>query len=455
MNTIKFALLGTAAIAAVSVSAQASTASDVAALRAQVEALSAQVAAAQTTADLPAGYQFVTTSMEPSATDPSRKVYTISIRPSADAPATASFYVKGYVRAGFIYSQTTYSNGLDGGAVVPAATLALRNVPGDFGIKARGHLDIGGKTETSVGDVGVDIGLEANYDGNSGSSPVAMTQAKGWWAMTPNLTLIAGFDGFVGGTGGYGTDKMNAFYSGGALGNRGGLGDTSQFALAYADGPMSFKVAVGHYEGKYNNYGNLSPLLTGTNDLSDTELATNAISYDDMAFGAAGEYKGDSLSAKVAGYVHGNDYQIGLGLTAAMDMFTVSVAGDIGKDANHTFTTVEIAGPGANGSEVQDATYWDASAFAGASLSDSIKAEIGVGYSAFNGAANAATPTVVATSTNLAVAGGIYYSPVSQLTIGAEAAWNRANVSTTIAGAADDSLDAQTLTADLVTVFKF
>ena len=319
-------------------------------------------------------------------------------------------------------------------------------------ILTRGELTVTGKTDTAVGEVGATMTLRTDFDANN-NIPVNMPTAKGWWKMTPNLSLQAGSYGMVGGIGGYGDDKLNALYTDGTPNSSGTPGDTTQFDLVYADGPMSFKVAVGHYEGKYNNYGNLSPLLTGTNDITDVDLASNAISYDDMAFGAAGEYKGDSLSAKVAGYVHGNDYQIGLGLTAAMDMFTVSVAGDIGKDANHTFTTWDVAG--VNESEVQDATYWDASAFAGASLSDSIKAEIGVGYNVFNGAANAATPTVVATSTKLAVAGGIYYSPVSQLTIGAEAAWSRANVSTTIAGAADDSLDAETITADLVTVFKF
>ncbi len=464
MNTLKFALLGTAAIAAVSVSAQASTASDVAALKAQVEALTAQVAAAHTAADLPSGYQFVSTSMQPSLLDPTRKAYTIAIMPTADAPASTVLQWTGFARAAFVYGQKNV-NFTNAGALVDPAKATAVNDPlvdgvavaaGSYSksqkhIMARGELSVTGKTDTAVGEVGATLTFRNNWDGNNAVGKDlgwSVRVAKGWWALTPNLMLIGGFDGMTGGVGGYGTDKLNAFYTDGAPNSAGNPGDTSQFALAYADGPLSFKIAVGHYEGKDNN-------LTANTGLSDFDLAlpANVTAYSDYAFGANAEYKGDAMSAKVAGWVHGGDYQVGVGATASMDMFTLSAAAAIGKDANHTFTRA-ISTLGGNWNYVEDATYWNANLMAGASLSDSVKAEIGVGYNQYTSTGGAALGGL--TSDKLGVAGGLYYSPVSQLTVGAEASWNRET--TNFAAPAVNntgSTTAESITADLVTVFRF
>ena len=59
MKVMKLALLGTAALAAVSVSARAD---DLSALKAQIEALQADVAALQAAPSVPAGYSLMTVS---------------------------------------------------------------------------------------------------------------------------------------------------------------------------------------------------------------------------------------------------------------------------------------------------------------------------------------------------------------------------------------------------------
>ena len=428
MNTIKFALLGTAAIAAVSVSAQASTASDVAALRAQVEALSAQVAAAQTTADLPAGYQFVTTSMQPSLLDPTRQAYTIAIMPTADAPASTIVQWTGFARAALVYTDSTWTATNLGAPYVLAPAISHSSANH---ILARGEISVTGKTDTAVGEVGATITVRDEWDGNV-ATPVSFPTAKGFWSLTSSLQLIAGFDGMTGGVGGYGTDKLNAYYTNGAPNSVGDPGDTTQFALAYADGPISFKVAVGHYHG-------LTPALSGVQG-----FVTNT-AYSDYAFGAKVEYKGDSLSTKLAGFVHGADYQVGVGATASMDMFTLSAAAAIGKDANHTF--LYWGGPN---NVTEDATYWNANLFAGASLSDSVKAEVGVGYNSYQGETFAGATL---NSNKWGVAGGLYYSPVAQLVIGAEGSWNREHFNGNNAGVFTG--DHTTVAADLVTIFKF
>jgi len=84
---MKIALLGTAALAAVSVSARADNLSD---LKAQIEALNARVATLETAPAVPAGYQMVSFSKEGNN-------HIISIMPTADMPATTVITWSGYV----------------------------------------------------------------------------------------------------------------------------------------------------------------------------------------------------------------------------------------------------------------------------------------------------------------------------------------------------------------------
>ena len=89
MKAMKIALLGTAALAAVSVSARADNLSD---LKAQIEALNARVASVEAAPAMPAGYQMM--SFSKVGND-----HVISIMPTADMPATTTITWSGYVWA--------------------------------------------------------------------------------------------------------------------------------------------------------------------------------------------------------------------------------------------------------------------------------------------------------------------------------------------------------------------
>ena len=111
MKTMKVALLATAALAAVSVSARAD---DTAAIKAQLEALTARIAQLEAAPAAPVGFSLLTVS-EGTATqvpglDISSKQDTgygdtatvIGILPTADVPATTSIEWSGYVRAAIV-----------------------------------------------------------------------------------------------------------------------------------------------------------------------------------------------------------------------------------------------------------------------------------------------------------------------------------------------------------------
>ena len=114
MKMIKMALLGGAAIAVTAASAQAD---DMDALKAQIEALNARVAAMETAPSVPAGYQLIAVSEGDTAEDPrprtsppgnwpatATRSTVISVLPTADAPAGTTITWSGYARAGLVYT---------------------------------------------------------------------------------------------------------------------------------------------------------------------------------------------------------------------------------------------------------------------------------------------------------------------------------------------------------------
>ncbi len=113
MKTMKVALLATAALAAVSVSARAD---DTAAIKAQLEALTARIAQLEAAPAVPVGYSLLTVSEgncdEVPGLDGTIKVdpgfrrqeaTVIGIMPTADVPASTTVEWSGYVRAAIVY----------------------------------------------------------------------------------------------------------------------------------------------------------------------------------------------------------------------------------------------------------------------------------------------------------------------------------------------------------------
>ncbi len=407
MKIMKIALLGTAALAAVSVSARADNLSD---LKAQIETLNARVATLEAAPAVPAGYSMVAFSQDAAPVVPgmtARKgdnatAHYITIMPTADAPAAASTVVtwSGNVKAALVYDSIwSPTIGLPG-AVWPSVDVV-----------AKGGLHVNGKTDTAVGEVGVDVGLQWNNATIAGlnrntNNGVTTDGYWGYWKMTPELTLGAGFGGSLSGIG-YGydgactcvfTDNADAGYN---------VGDTAQMRLSYASGPMSAAIAI--------------------------EDGGNSIVGGVSGFGVAGEvkYAGDMISGEVsAGWLsktgipaYVNDrWVVGAGLGFKLgDMAKLSLAGGV----------FNAGGVGADG--------WKASILGSVALSDQAHAEV---------AFNHVDYTNNALDQN-GVLAGLYYDPVKQLTIGVEGELF-GNPNGYVGG-----LGADSARADLVTVFRF
>lgn len=400
MKAMKIALLGTAALAAVSVSARADQLSD---LKAQIEALNARVASIETTPALPAGYKAVTFSKVGND-------HVISIMPTADLPASTTITWSGYVRAAVLSS---YKGNIYGNSGYYSTDVVTR-----------AYLTVEGKTDTAVGEVGAKVKFMENSYGSgefNGGHPGLTTDGYwGWWKMTPNLTLGGGVDGSLAKSS-YGLDNCaNCFYTstGGPVGqnNPGDAStmfdnhsaDPSQIRLSYADGPLSFAVAL--EDGANGSYN------------------TNS------AFGVAGKigYAADSFAVDIEGGYWGNPdtayygpenaWSLSAGAKAGMGMFSIQAAvgmfsGFYNND-NQTRANVLLT----------------------ANLSDSIYAEGGVSHTW-----NTQTNSNYDATTFEA---GLYYQPVNKLTIGVEGSY------TSLAGGSATTGDGAYV-ADLVSVWKF
>jgi hypothetical protein len=406
MNTIKFALFGTAALAAVSVSAQASTASDIAALKAQVEALSAQVAANEAQSSVPAGFQLVTVSQQPAIVVPGigsegRDVTTIAIVPTADAPASTVIQWSGFARAALVYS--------DGADTILSDNNFLN-------VKARGQINVVGKTDTAVGEVGAQMSVRGNWDSdgfnpvpapgkglliNGGNATAVISNAWGWWKMTPDLTLGGGFNGSLSAIG-YGYDgACSCYYTDNADQGTSLNGDVAQMRLSYASGPMSVAVAV-----------------------EDGSSLIGLVNQNVLAFAAKVGYSGDMFN----GAISGGYEPAWVGVAEAKWVVSAGVGfglGDVGKiSASATYGSLHA---------VND-DQWKATILGSLNLSDQAHLELGYGHVSY------VTPGTSQDS----VLAGVYYEPVSQLTIGLEGEWIK-----------NSAAVQSSFSADLVTVFRF
>jgi len=421
---MKLALLGTAALAAVSVSARAD---DLSALKAQIEALQADVAALQAAPAVPAGYSLLTIGEAQSIVVPTLEANkfeygasanNIGILPTADVPASTNIQWSGFVRAALVYTDVSesYEAGLAPGVVLVSDDTNYD----ELHILSRAELKVVGTTDTAVGEVGAMVKLRGEFDGTSGGS-VTIPEAWGWWKMTPELTFGGGYTGSLS-TINHGADNMTAMYSGGLAAGPYGFGDATQFRLSYASGPLSAAVALVHWSDSEVHNPATNPA---------TPVATVADGHEE--FGAEGEikYSGDMFSVELAGGVREDNWKLGAGVTANLsDMFSLQVGGQIGED--NDFNTVSNVYPGGANLYTSDASmsYWNISALVVASLSDAISVELGASYQNADGDATDLQTPVLAGATDfeqtvMGVAGGIYYTPVSQLTLGVEAGWNQ------------------------------
>jgi len=243
MKTMKVALLATAALAAVSVSARAD---DTAAIKAQLEALTARIAQLEAAPAVPVGFSLLTISegsatvvpgLEPDKRFGNENATIVGIMPTADAPASATIEWSGYVRAA-IYS-ISYNDNTDSGALA-----TFDPDTSDTNVSTRAQINLTAKTDTAVGEVGMQMNIRGNVTALDGDPGVTMEKGWGWWAMTPEVTLGGGYAGSLGNVGeGYDGGCTHCYITDGAdLGFN--PGDSSQLRLSYASGPLAFAIAI-------------------------------------------------------------------------------------------------------------------------------------------------------------------------------------------------------------------
>ena len=494
MKTMKMALLAGAAVA---VSAAAAHADELSDLKAQVEALNSRVAAMETAPSVPAGYQLLAISKGEAASVPGMlgsdrdrvtndRATVIAVMPTADAPAGTTISWSGYVRAAVIYSGAsgngTVKRSYDAGAgyAVYSKLKASTDNNDDWDVKARGQLRVVATTDTAVGEVGVELKMRADLNGN-GTSDVYMKTAWGYWAMTPELTLGGGYAGSLGNIG-YGYDgACTCYYTDNAdLGFD--PGDTTQMRLSYASGPFSMAVAI-----------------------EDASLMKNGESdgYSGSNLGVAGEikYSGDSFSGEISGVyrsVNSSDYDftgkstgggyfasaVGYNYKANIDALWQVGAGvgfNLGDIASLSLAAAFGQGPYQETNSSGDITrsvpvnnkWWGVTGLASANLSDTVHAEVGAGYKHregddhdggdFGGTTGVLWKYKGFDYETWGILGGVYYTPVDQLTIGLEGEWYTSD--TTLSRTSKvipdvtykDTLDISTdnWTVDLVSVWRF
>jgi hypothetical protein len=435
MKSIKMALLAGAAVAVTGAAAHADELQD---LKAQIEALNTRVAAMETAPAVPAGYKLLAISKGealqiPGLDQQHRERFTqgdnatiISVLPTADAPAGTTISWSGYVRAAIVYNgnddSATYQryHKVSGGGwekeTWPGAKEKYSDDTDDWDVKARGQLRVVATTDTAVGEVGVELKLRADMDGN-GSSDVYVKTAWGYWAMTPELTLGGGYAGTLGNIG-YGYDGACTCYYTDNADVGFDPGDTTQMRLSYASGPFSAAVAI-------------EDASTDGGDLNGNNL------------GVAGEikYSGDSFSGEISGLyrsTNNDDYdnnnlgydsnvdglwQVGVGVGFNLgDIASLSLAAALGEGPYQTVN--DQTGNIDNNFGVNN-SWWGVSGLASANLSDTVHAEAGAGYKHREGDSYKTYNWKYQgfDYDTYAFLGGLYYTPVDQLTIGLEGEW--------------------------------
>ena len=337
MKFMKLALLGTAALAAASVSARADSLDS---LKAAMDSLN---------------------------------IGAVADAPAAAAPATSVVWT-GYVRAGVTSSYITDN----------AAGLQYNT-----NVRAYGEIKVTAKTETAVGEVGVAYqiqnagGIGQEPIGNGSGQLMSTDDISGWWKMTPNMTLSAGYIGTLAKSS-YSWDAVATNWWSAEITNSavyGGIpnGDPAAIQLAYADGPLSFAAQV----EDSNNY---------TNNSAVGVTAKVGYKMDAIGFDLDGGYWGNANAGSSAGWSIAG----GAGYSAG----ALSIGG--------AFGTAQIIGNGA--------TYTPGSIYAKVNMSDVAHIELGVTHD-FSTAANDG----LAGETTFG--GGIYYTPVKQLAFGLEASY--------------------------------
>ncbi|CAN5508930.1 hypothetical protein BH10PSE7_BH10PSE7_00620 [soil metagenome] len=385
MKMMKWALLGSAALAVTATSAQAD---ELGALKAQLETLQSRVSQleAQPQASLPSGYSLL--SLRDGSGDyglPQERAadrignrpgdgVTISVVPTADAAPMAEITVSAEIRTILIYENRDFANG--GGD------------DDHLDVQSRTRLNIQGKTDTAVGEVGARVRLQGNVpsEGNS----VTLNRGYGWWKFAPAWTLHAGWDDTTAAVqAGFDWDAASGpLFTGGQSDK---LND--QLRLIWNNGgPITLAIAVEDSDD---------------NDRGDIPAIVGYIAFDNetVFLQLVGVWQKDDSEINGGGE---DDWAVGAGARFALgDMFTISAGGTAGEGYNGYANNVSV-------DPNNDTKFWTASIGVIFNISDNTRLELGYGHEDYSDEADV-------------IAGGIYWDPVSQVTLGLNAGWRSVN----------------------------
>jgi hypothetical protein len=384
MKITKWALLASAAM---TVTATAARADDLSALKAEIEALQSRVSQleAQPQASMPSGYSLMALRDGQGTYEgvlPERNAdlvredsgFTLSVLPTADMAPAAEVSVSGEIRTALIYSDFTNTE----------------DDSDNLDVKVRGRIFIKGKADTAVGEVGGYFRLQADGGGNftDYSEETKMNKAYGWWKFAPNWELMAGYN-----------DNTAALQVGwdwlAATGPVASFGPSNinneQMRLTYTSGPLSFAISLEDpdYDTSTSN----------GNHVNDVPAVEAYLMYTSDAF--TGQIVGLYQNANESN----DDWAIGGGGTLGIaEGFQLTAGAVVGQGTSQYANNV---GPG-----TFDDDFWGASVGLLAKLSEDTRVELGVGYEDYDEGGKA-----------LGVGGGIYWDPVSQVTLGAGATY--------------------------------
>ena len=465
MRIVRAVLLGGVALAAATGMARADELSD---LKAEIAALDARMAAMDQSPQVPQSFRLLTVSegaLEETPGSPlsarERAAYAgratiIGVLPTADAPGVASISWSGYTRAGVVYESEngdTHDKAyvLQGDEWVrdPSKDIRTSKDPEGTNVGGRAQLLVQAKTGTSVGEVGVELELRADYQGN-GPSKIYGKIAWGYWEATPDLTLGGGYNqsigdivyGYDGSCTCYFTDNADVDFN---------PGDTTQLRADYKVGAVTFSAAVE------------SGALDNENDAQDNAKINSGL------LGVAGEisYTGDVFNGEIAGVWRDSNesetgasqiWQVGIGGSVALGSIgTLAAAVATGEGPYEVQTTGTIV----NGLAYNN-TWWGASVWSSIDLGDKAHMELAGGYKHREGDQDTYKGYDVSDVDyhTYAVMGGLYYTPVDQLTLGVEGEWYTTSISADAFDPKtnvryDVAADNDTLWADVVAVWSF
>jgi hypothetical protein len=379
IKTIKTTLFATAALSAVTTFAQADALAD---LKSVIEKLSLHDAASQSAVQVPRGFK---------------------VHPTADTTAAADAVeepfvdvkVSGYIKTGFIYSQVK-TNGDD---------------KADFDVE--GGVNVKGSVQSSLGEVGATI--QAKWDIAESTTNAATFALRddgliGFWQFADAVKLEMGRSNA--GRLENGIDKntrriwlvANRRIRSENAGN--GFFDRDAYSafagLAYSSGPITLQVRA---------HDATRGIGSGLN-ADDDALGVSAkavYSGDVIGFEASGGYWGEDGAANLPlAQQTGVKYLAGVGTELNfIEGVPVSFAAQIGELHNGT-QSLKLSGS------------------FGITITDTIGAGFGGGWTRISNTPAGMPNTPNSTSGDheeLVAVGGVYYSPMSYLTLGLEGDW--------------------------------